>query len=179
MTLAQRFTPVRTGSRDGLRGMRTVLAVHPRAYGEQHRVCAGGEVVRGSPPCVRGAVDDHFPNLPGLRFTPVRTGSRGDAAPRTQRSPVHPRAYGEQVDVARDPHQHVGSPPCVRGAVSIHFKPLRAPRFTPVRTGSRINQIARALDMPVHPRAYGEQDKRAEHHQRLAGSPPCVRGAGT
>ena len=34
-SLRFRFTPVRTGSRVGLRGKGGIYSVHPRAYGEQ------------------------------------------------------------------------------------------------------------------------------------------------
>ena len=51
-------------------------------------------------------------------------------------------------------------------------------RFTPVRTGKRHIDISTAFRVPVHPRAYGEEDHYRILRVALSGSPPCVRGRG-
>ena len=71
-----RFTPVRTGSRNGKLNLPFPVSVHPRAYGEQFGWSGSGRDANGSPPCVRGAVRCLIKGCGECRFTPVRTGSR-------------------------------------------------------------------------------------------------------
>ena len=76
--------------------------------------------------------------------------------------PVHPRAYGEQAKQIANAIANGGSPPCVRGAACCPCRSQDRVRFTPVRTGSRVQRRRQSHLLPVHPRAYGEQG-RDEH----------------
>ena len=253
-----RYTPVRTVKRAWVLAVMVLAAVHPRAYGEEQVPDVGDGWRDGSPPCVRGRVEPRGARFLRQRFTPVRTGKRpapGDASlrspvhpraygeegnaggggfaderftpvrtgksrampPLAYRVPVHPRAYGEEAngfDLSHPPH---GSPPCVRGRGGTHrlhgavhrFTPVRTgkscatatptrgnygsppcvrgrvqpgqcrprpERFTPVRTGKRPHSCRSRSAMPVHPRAYGEEQPRPRVSTQGGGSPPCVRG---
>ncbi len=90
-----RFIPVHTGNTGFSLRTITVIAVHPRAYGE-HKLCS---VICftciGSSPCIRGTHDHIDIKTSPLRFIPVHTGNTSGQLPTAIKLPVHPRAYGE------------------------------------------------------------------------------------
>ena len=112
----------------------------------------------GSPPCIRG---------------------RGQHTwKRKRRSPVHPRAYGEEKPQGRWSHCMCGSPPCIRGRglqkptptlyAAVHPRAYGeeglclglcrcGSRFTPVHTGKSAISASISSMAAVHPRAYGEE----------------------
>ena len=173
-----RFTPVRTGKSFRALSGSWPSTVHPRAYGEEGTDGCDGMRPTGSPPCVRGR-GRALGHLYGRhRFTPVRTGKRTYAAGPCPRTPVHPRAYGEERGPRLGKFPAHGSPPCVRGRARQSAAPLLPSRFTPVRTGKRSCRSARTSCRTVHPRAYGEEAASLIEMMVSTGSPPCVRGRG-
>ena len=175
-----------------------MAAVHPRAYGEEMTDNLASASTNGSPPCVRGRGSKLVRQSADGRFTPVRTGKSRPLGFRHSRSPVHPRAYGEEAGYcapSTTPSVHPraygeecvsvatrsaasGSPPCVRGRELLQLAQPTGQRFTPVRTGKSHGTAARLSSLPVHPRAYGEEIPVGLAVGDDAGSPPCVRGRG-
>ncbi len=133
-----RFTPVRTGSSSQAAWPGRWLPVHPRTHGEQAPRSASVMPTHGSPPYARGAGVVNTLGHSSVRFTPVRTGSSatGRSCPTAQ--PVHPRTHGEQLRSSSRSARLGGSPPYARGAECRHPLHEHAERFTPVRTGSRV-----------------------------------------
>ena len=157
----QRFTPVRTGKRTPAVGSTHRAAVHPRAYGEESWYSRSIVQPAGSPPCVRGRDPGRLGRWRRCRFTPVRTGKRNATLAVDVENTVHPRAYGEELQVCVNVRSSVGSPPCVRGRGWVRMLLLQGRRFTPVRTGKRQRQHGERCRVAVHPRAYGEENSNA------------------
>ena len=154
-----RFIPARAGNRPECRLCAAVYAGSaPRVRGTATSVhdralpCGSAPRVRGTG--VRVRPSSRHGSAPRVR------GTGDDDARRWQRSPVQPRACGEQAAHS-----------C--GAASARFSPARAGnsdthaclevrcrRFSPARAGNR-DRHAQASDAPtVQPRACGEQRKR-------------------
>ena len=174
----KRFTPVRTGSRRFCVWQSWRRPVHPRSHGEQTSKTPKDGARTGSPPFARGAVDVVILGHGRLRFTPVRTGSRGATQRAANTHPVHPRSHGEQARRERIADNAHGSPPFARGAARPQAPQVGTVRFTPVRTGSRSDRVTRTRGCSVHPRSHGEQWSGNSPSCRSLGSPPFARGAG-
>ena len=94
----------------------------------------------------------------GLRFIPAPAGNRSEPPRCTSRSPVHPRACGEQHRRLRISFRSPGSSPRLRGTViegDLYPTPFR---FIPAPAGNRPSNCGHRALSPVHPRACGEQD---------------------
>ena len=89
---------------------------------------------------------------------------------------VHPRACGEDADIADD-HAHLyGSPPRMRGRLDRRKGVLLIVGFTPAHAGKTRITAPRSLPREVHPRACGEDAASPAVVAAIAGSPPQVRG---
>ena len=71
--------------------------------------------VTGSPPRVRGKVNDGFAVYGIFRITPACAGKRYDTLKNMTLAKDHPRVCGEKVSSAVHNHFIRGSPPRVRG----------------------------------------------------------------
>src|ERR1035441_1510638 len=92
-----------------------VLAVYPRACGDNHVGVRAKSPVHGPPPRVRG----QWPYAPGFprawRSTPARAGTMIGDDIVSSTGTVHPRACGDNFSVAAGIGLQVGPPPRVRG----------------------------------------------------------------
>ena len=112
---SDRFTPARAGTIAHSADDLCLVPVHPRACGDNGSSGAVSHQVDGSPPRVRGQFKRHEIDLDINRFTPARAGTMdGQVAPMWG-LPVHPRACGDNKNVAASLCPKVGSPPRVRG----------------------------------------------------------------
>ena len=112
-----------------------------------------------------------------LRITPACAGSRRGCSVSVCLSEDHPRVCGEQLAYMKHERPFIGSPPRVRGAVSITKLIFCNKRITPACAGSRTFWAFFVVWAADHPRVCGEQYTVMVGAQRPQGSPPRVRGA--
>ena len=92
------------------------------------------------------------------------------------KSPVHPRACGEQSSSYWCFASRAGSSPRVRGTVNVCAALKCHLRFIPARAGNSRVQLRILPWVPVHPRACGEQIAIRKSDAVWYGSSPRVRG---
>ena len=133
-------------------------------------------VPQGSPPRVRGK--GHAPvNTNGCSgITPACAGKRMCYNIIRNQKGDHPRVCGEKAGKPQRTGHRSGSPPRVRGK-ALRGVPQQMQRgITPACAGkSRMNGF-QEVNSRDHPRVCGEKLPTVEHFQRIAGSPPRVRG---
>ena len=131
---------------------------------------------RGSPPRVRGKVSpvDSVRTCAGI--TPACAGKRRRQRVRRTRAEDHPRVCGEKCGKAVRYRPRQGSPPRVRGKVSLSDTRGAFFRITPACAGKRITLGGKAYQMEDHPRVCGEKSMSHPNMTHLQGSPPRVRG---
>ncbi len=89
---------------------------------------------------------------------------------------VHPRVYGEYDDQNPGMGPSSGSSPRVRG-IQLHFHFVHSIlRFIPACTGNTSTASFKIMQIPVHPRVYGEYSMAGYLVTRQDGSSPRVRG---
>ena len=133
------------------------LPVYPRAYGEQIIFGSNRKPGSGLSPCLRGTGQTGANAGNCWRFIPVLTGNRSPRVCRKSKSPVYPRAYGEQPSTAARVTSASGLSPCLRGTVNRFRSGWGFGRFIPVLTGNRHPDPRKLWSIAVYPRAYGEQ----------------------
>ena len=130
----------------------------------------------GSPPRVRGKLEERLDLRQQLRITPARAGKTSSQGRLSRRGEDHPRACGENVFPVMFSRSNCGSPPRVRGKRTDKQtqKPLK--RITPARAGKTKNLTSLEQDEKDHPRACGENPQERLRIPGVPGSPPRVRG---
>ena len=88
----------------------------------------------------------------------------------------HPRACGENQFFISLTGFKCGSPPRMRGKLTVHFLLTIRRRITPAHAGKTLYQRYSAKNQPDHPRACGENDEQTERAHDACGSPPRMRG---
>ena len=130
----------------------------------------------GSPPRMRGKPRPRSSCQRSSRITPAHAGKTTPGRSSAHPTPDHPRACGENRVWAKEIFVECGSPPRMRG------KPLRTPhlcksvRITPAHAGKTALYCASSMSASDHPRACGENWKRALTLSATSGSPPRMRG---
>ena len=132
---------------------------HPRMCGEKNASMVQENCQLGSPPHVRGKVDEEHIAEGRIRITPAYAGKRvrcsQQALPRTD----HPRMCGEKYKIKKRYPLEMGSPPHVRGKEYLGGGRYHVNRITPACAGKRCasaHALALAWD---HPRMCGEKNK--------------------
>ena len=98
-----------------IRFIAALRTVHPRACGEQTIRRHNDTVDYGSSPRVRGTADAGTGRRASGRFIPARAGNSSPVMVSPDTFTVHPRACGEQIEVAAVDRGERGSSPRVRG----------------------------------------------------------------
>ena len=149
---------------------------HPRICGEKaKRHCPLGELV-GSPPHMRGKVNVHGAQRLKLGITPAYAGKSGRKADHHPRWRDHPRICGEKWGAISSVASSAGSPPHMRGKVSMKT-PLRIfLGITPAYAGKSHPPEFPGSAQWDHPRICGEKPSAACQLCKLTGSPPHMRG---
>ena len=131
---------------------------------------------RGSPPQVRGKLEDALNSGSLVGITPAGAGKTLEQTRGKARDRDHPRRCGENSNSYNLHDVAWGSPPQVRG------KPERADRnavwcgITPAGAGKTVAVRMESIRLWDHPRRCGENlQQRLQQRLRL-GSPPQVRG---
>ena len=152
------------------------MPVHPRVCGEQGLIVIGAAVVAGSSPRVRGTGPTCQIKRSSPRFIPACAGNSAGYSHRPARAAVHPRVCGEQFHRHRDPVDHRGSSPRVRGTVPKSRNARSRSRFIPACAGNSGDDAGGGRAGAVHPRVCGEQVTSKDGRPRSPGSSPRVRG---
>ena len=129
---------------------------HPRRCGENFGVDGYNEFALGSPPQVRGKLN----NITSC-YIKVKD---------------HPRRCGENISSMVSPNDRTGSPPQVRGKLNKIRCECVAQRITPAGAGKTYTFNVRAAVFKDHPRRCGENFQVLEWFSFYVGSPPQVRG---
>ena len=153
-----------------------LLAVHPRACGEQYECHHLDHWRNGSSPRLRGT--DPLDETPheSDRFIPAPAGNRFHPQYSAQSPAVHPRACGEQLRNGFRKRRPSGSSPRLRGTAH-DLGPLKVfGRFIPAPAGNSADAAPGTGAEAVHPRACGEQFLLKSRINPGSGSSPRLRG---
>ena len=149
---------------------------HPRVCGEKLLRGVIGEDCMGSPPRMRGKVDD----VPGVvvhgGITPACAGKRSARSAACLAGKDHPRVCGEKLHSLSPQLCVHGSPPRVRGKVDAATLTLKARGITPACAGKRLLPCCFWRLHRDHPRVCGEKVRPWSSRGLDRGSPPRVRG---
>ena len=144
--------------------------------GEQGgRIVAIGEDL-GSPPRVRGTVQNGVHGSEDRRITPACAGNSPLYESNVLHLRDHPRVCGEQGVAATPVDVFEGSPPRVRGTVVVGSTKTPSKGITPACAGNSPGVDNSCSLIWDHPRVCGEQLLARGWGTDLRGSPPRVRG---
>ena len=172
----QGITPAHAGktlrATSELRGVRD----HPRACGENFRPFLLLICYEGSPPRMRGK-QLHCPDFSKLcGITPAHAGKTLRATSELRGVRDHPRACGENSRNLRYGLKSPGSPPRMRGKLSVDCASGRKTGITPAHAGKTMTAIQELMYDWDHPRACGENQRKPVDDKLCPGSPPRMRG---
>ncbi len=147
--------------------------------GEQPSTDGATYDVLGSPPRVRGTVNNYGHGQPPVRITPACAGNRTSSRIFRLCSQDHPRVCGEQLASSFSLAASSGSPPRVRGTGYRQSASCTRTRITPACAGNSPQQWHSEHGCRDHPRVCGEQLSSGLRILFILGSPPRVRGTVT
>ena len=173
---ANGITPAYAGKRLPLPDIAAQTQDHPRVCGEKQTPRSTGSVKRGSPPRMRGKVDDIETGDLIHGITPAYAGKRLRIYWRHRGLWDHPRVCGEKALSRTFPQNLQGSPPRMRGKVRVPRCTASRIRITPAYAGKSPSIRWRQPCAGDHPRVCGEKPESAFCRSRFRGSPPRMRG---
>ena len=150
-------------------------SVPPHVRGKGHALCLRLQP-RGSPPRVRGKDDHRAQHIHRHGITPACAGKRQSAMRWTRPSWDHPRVCGEKRQTVEAVTAEQGSPPRVRGKVTLSGTVEGEVGITPACAGKRFPSPQKSLLTRDHPRVCGEKCTGGRVKYGKIGSPPRVRG---
>ena len=130
---------------------------HPRLCGEKFFQLWFLIPQSGSPPPMRGKVNNHFNNPFRYRITPAYAGKRFWATMKNVRKQDHPRLCGEKAFMIYWSYRRLGSPPPMRGKAGSSLPFKSCPRITPAYAGKRCWGLLFSPVHQDHPRLCGEK----------------------
>ena len=130
----------------------------------------------GSPPPMRGKVCSSNDDVQASRITPAYAGKRSCGILSTPSIRDHPRLCGEKFTAQNRSPDMTGSPPPMRGKVSIIQLPFRLCGITPAYAGKSRQCCQCKCGNWDHPRLCGEKQVPTMGSICKAGSPPPMRG---
>ena len=153
-----------------------ILGDHPRVCGEKSTTKKSMRGWQGSPPRMRGKGGGQRHPLYKARITPAYAGkSKPHPYCRTV-SWDHPRVCGEKFGISCNPSLTGGSPPRMRGKVSMSSSFRALAGITPAYAGKSQGRACGASRPRDHPRVCGEKGRKAGAFKLAVGSPPRMRG---
>ena len=171
-----RITPAGAGKTSDRRHGCAYREDHPRRCGENQTHRGGYTTASGSPPQVRGKPACRLPSRQSSRITPAGAGKTCCRGPRARREEDHPRRCGENYDVSYSILFYPGSPPQVRGKLSVSVYFALPMGITPAGAGKTRSDPESYLFLEDHPRRCGENRAQRRVRRDRRGSPPQVRG---
>ena len=171
-----RITPAHAGKTQKLKFLVRSPKDHPRACGENPAYNLSGDGELGSPPRMRGK--PLFMALLAFsgRITPAHAGKTEEFKPAVITMSDHPRACGENIANRLLSAGLPGSPPRMRGKLSVASACVAPARITPAHAGKTPQKVSRRSAAPDHPRACGENIAFYHFLNGKGGSPPRMRG---
>ena len=176
ISLTCRITPACAGRSRPLRLTRLSAQDHPRVCGEKLMTSCPGAPYTGSPPRVRGEVNDEAVRYWEMGITPACAGRRARREKTASILKDHPRVCGEKIRSSRAALTCSGSPPRVRGEGRPCGGLCSRGRITPACAGRRHRFSAPYAARRDHPRVCGEKRPKRMKGRLRKGSPPRVRG---
>ena len=175
-----RITPAHAGKSTAEQGGRPANRDHPRACGEKPSCVGVISTCTGSPPHMRGKVDQALGCKLFRGITPAHAGKSDDKHGRAGQGKDHPRTCGEKLPDAITLPVWLGSPPRMRGKAEDAIANITRQGITPAHAGKSTSSL---LGMEIswdHPRTCGEKLGQRSNAKIHTGSPPHMRGkAGT
>ena len=158
--LCIRITPAGAGKTRVRQAYAQRAQDHPRRCGENPPSSAHLRSGQGSPPQVRGKLDD--PDALGAerRITPAGAGKTKDFFRGCSELWDHPRRCGENLTAFRPCPKNPGSPPQVRGKLTAGLGTSGADRITPAGAGKTFPHGKSYWNARDHPRRCGENAKK-------------------
>ena len=148
----------------------------PRVCGEEGDRRRRAAVQCVSPPCVRGERRQQREVAGRGGITPASAGRSQVKLSRRARHQDHPRLCGEEDQSLLTTSSPTGSPPRVRGEVSLSLSTYPRPGITPACAGRSVRGVRGVRSSADHPRVCGEELEVDYPERMSAGSPPRVRG---
>ena len=152
---------------------------HPRRCGENLLNVSHCACLKGSPPQVRGKPHMQTVSPISSRITPAGAGKTPHNTPRRFSEWDHPRRCGENRYSCSRRRSRRGSPPQVRGKLSLKISRIMPTGITPAGAGKTQSHIRGFRRRQDHPRRCGENPCSTARFISSTGSPPQVRGKQT
>ena len=149
---------------------------HPRGCGENFAVSGFLPRQMGSPPRMRGKLNQAVAVFCFAGITPADAGKTYAGRYSTYRSQDHPRGCGENIKARVRRHRYTGSPPRMRGKPWYALADRQRQRITPAGAGKTSGSRTRTNCRKDHPRRCGENYLPGFGFSFPLGSPPQVRG---
>ena len=149
---------------------------HPRRCGENPPSAKSLTAKHGSPPQVRGKRRVCRAGCHKHGITPAGAGKTQSVKLWNFARRDHPRRCGENTIVGICKEIFMGSPPQVRGKLTVNGAKNHRPRITPAGAGKTIHHKTVLRQCRDHPRRCGENYFLSVYVIGLSGSPPQVRG---
>ena len=156
-----RITPACAGKSQTSRHRRIPKGDHPRVCGEKVRALYTSPPPAGSPPRVRGKVENRIYLTDPLGITPACAGKSNLAIRYRNAVGDHPRVCGEKVRALYTSPPPAGSPPRVRGKVENRIYLTDPLGITPACAGKSNLAIRYRNAVGDHPRVCGEKAKKS------------------
>ena len=173
---ADGITPACAGKRTRHAVKRHWSRDHPRVCGEKRKRHEPQQRTAGSPPRVRGKVNSIWSIVGYTGITPACAGKRASSFHSMLTRWDHPRVCGEKQLGKNATDYTLGSPPRVRGKVSVDEVNVFHGGITPACAGKRSSLFFTPLCCRDHPRVCGEKLTDYQLFWQKGGSPPRVRG---
>ena len=149
---------------------------HPRVCGEKLQISRSRKSQRGSPPRMRGKGSPRPAPLRCARITPAYAGKSEPRRLHEHQRKDHPRVCGEKALSPLSLYLVSGSPPRMRGKVSVFLRSEDPNGITPAYAGKRSRTPSPARSRGDHPRVCGEKMSNIVQGISQKGSPPRMRG---
>ena len=134
---ASRITPAHAGKSICGPGYLSFGKDHPRTCGEKYAISSISLLVRGSPPHMRGKAEKGHRAEETTGITPAHAGKSTAFPTISELTRDHPRTCGEKIPGMILRTGELGSPPHMRGKVSIVVPSVITIRITPAHAGKR------------------------------------------
>ena len=172
------ITPAYAGKRRKNRKTALPHEDHPRVCGEKLTNPTDCPRQAGSPPRMRGKVDEYIHDKLWLGITPAHAGKSSLSMWSVCCCRDHPRACGEKTFLSWWKSDRLGSPPRMRGKGLYAYVYDGNHRITPAHAGKRCVRPVHRRGRWDHPRACGEKKVGSPPPNTKKGSPPRMRGKG-
>ena len=125
---------------------------------------------------MRGKANDIFNAIHRHGITPAYAGKSFSLSFANSMYQDHPRLCGEKRMIFLTRYTVIGSPPPMRGKVSLEHTALFEGRITPAYAGKSLDSWDMDLLREDHPRLCGEKLSQYAVSSAMTGSPPPMRG---